>query len=269
MRRPPRRLAALCVSALLLVACTSGDDPADAPAPGSADPGTILELRAHQPAAWQPSGRGWAVTLTWTMSPGAAADRYEVRRDGVPVARDLPQPTYRDPDVDPGADYVYTVLGTDPDGMGTPPAGISVRTGAPSIADARLQGAFLVDLRVTASAGLTDEAPSGRLLFRYGPRCDVGACPVRWSVRARSPEGVLTRSDAQYRGRARGPFMIRSCSGGPILERIEVTTRVVEAGPVAESWRATRVEGTLLETGHAPGCTPARIRWRFSGGIQT
>lgn len=269
MWRPPRRLAALCVSALLFVACTSGDDPADTPNPGTGGPGTIVELRADQPMTWDPAGRRWAVTLTWTTSPGAAADRYEVRRDGVPIVQELGQPSYRDPQVDPGTTYVYTVLGTDPDGGSTPPADVSVRTGAPPLAEARLQGSFLVDLRVTASAGLRNDASSGRLLFRYAPRCGEGACPVRWSVRARMPNGVLARTDARYRGRARGPFMIQRCDGGPIQERIEVTTQVLQAGPVGRSWRATRIAGTLVERGHAPGCVPARIRWRFTGVIQT
>lgn len=269
MRRPPRRLAALYLGAFFLVACTSGDDPAATPASGSTTPGTIVGLKAEQPAAWGPSGEDWAVTLTWSTSPGAGADRFEVRRDGVPIARDLSQPAYVDPDVDPGATYGYAVLGTAPDGAGTPPAGVRIRTNSPPLADARLEGSFLVDLAMAASTGVGRGTTPSRLLFRYAPRCGSGACSVRWTVRSQEPEGVLTRSGAGYRGRAHGPFMIRSCDGGPIHERIAVTTRIVGAGPVERAWRATEIEGTVVESGHAPGCSPARIRWRFAGVIQT
>ena len=269
MWRPPRRLAAFCLSAFLSVGCTAGDGPADTPAPGSPHTGTIVALRAEQPSAWDPAGRNWAVTLTWATTPGSAADRFVILRDGVPLQQDLPRSTYRDLNVDPGVTYAYAVLGTGPRGGTTPPALVRIRTHAPSLAQARLDGSFLVDLRATSSSGLSAPAPPGPLLFRYTPRCRGRTCPALWSVRARATQGVLDRSGASYRGVARGPFMIRSCNAGAIVGRLVVTTRVVAAGPVERSWLATRIEGTVLETGRVPGCTPARIRWRFAGVIQT
>ncbi len=272
MWRPPRRLAVLCTSVLILAGCTSGEGPADGTSSGppgeTPGPGVIVQLRADQPAEWDPSGRGWAVSLTWSTSPGGAGDRYEVRRDGVPIARDLTEPAYRDHGVDPGVAYGYTVLGTDPSGVLTP-ARIGVRTGAPPVADARLEGSFLVELRVSESSGLSDTASPGHLLFRYAPRCRQGACAVRWSVRARAPDGLLARSAGRYGGRASGPFMIRSCNGRPLRDRLDVSTTVVGAGPIARRWRATQIAGVLSEEGHAAGCAPAHLRWRFAGVIQT
>lgn len=271
MRRPPRRFAALSASALVLVACTSGGASPGTTAPTADAPATIESLRAEPPSRWDPSGRDWGITLMWIASP--ALTSFQVRRDGVLLADDLTATGYRDTRVDPATTYRYAVVGSDAKGTSTVPAVVAITTGAPAVAEARLEGSFLVRMRVVASSGLrTDPSPlagSGSMLFRYAPTCVRGPCDVRWSVRAHPSTGVLDRTRRRYRGVAHGPFLLRSCHGGVIDGRIAMGTHVAAAGPVNRTWRATRVEGTLTESGAANGCATATITWAFAGVIQT
>lgn len=268
MQRPPRRtIAALCLGALVIAGCTSGGGAGSSAAPG---PGpAVVDLRVSQARVWAPVGLTWAITLSWQPPPATAVDHYELRRDGIPLGGALTTTSYRDADVDPATSYTYQVVTIPSNGVPSQPAVLKVRTNAPPLEEARLGGSFLVRMRVTSSKGLAADPSSGSLMFRYDPRCAAGPCSVHWSVRGRGPRASLTRDGARYAGSGRGAFLIRSCKGGTIPERLQLTTRVVAGGPIHRTWRATRIEGTLRETGHANGCARASIAWTFRGVIQT
>jgi Fibronectin type III domain len=271
MQRPPRRLAALCVSALLLVvaSCTSGGDTTRTPDEGASPTGAIPSLAATQPRVWRSSADSWAITLTWQAPPEVSIDHYELSRDDAPLDTDVRETTYRDTDVNPGTTYRYSVVGVSADGVPTGPAVAKVRANAPALGDARLEGSFLVKMEVASSSGLTAEPSGGSLMFVYDPLCGADACNTKWRVRAHDPTATLARHGSRYRGKAHGALLLRGCTGGTIDETIEIQTRILAAGPVRDTWRATRIEGSLRESGKAPGCTAASITWTFEGVIQT
>ncbi len=254
---------------LLLASCTSGGDTARTPDEGARPTGAIPALDVAQPRVWGASASSWAITLSWQAPPDVSVDHYEVRRDDAPLADDLSDPTYRDTDVEPGATYTYSVIGLSADDVPTRPAVATVKAHAPAPSDARLEGSFLVKMEVASSSGLTAEPSGGSLMFVYDPGCGTGTCSTKWRARSHAPSALLARHGGRYRGKAHGSLLLRGCTGGSINETIDVQTRVLDAGPVRGTWRATRVRGSLHETGKAPGCTAASITWTFEGVIQT
>lgn len=254
---------------LILASCTSGGDTTRTPDEGARPTGAIAALDVSQPRVWGASAAAWAITLTWQAPSDVSIDHYEVTRDDAPLADDLSEPTYRDTDVEPGATYTYSVVGVSADDVPTRPAAATVKAHTPALRDARLEGSFLVHMKVAASTGLTAEPRGGSLMFVFDPRCGTGACSAKWRVRSHDPSALLSRHGGGYRGNAHGSLLLRGCTGGSINETINVQALIVGAGPVRGAWRATSVRGSLHESGKAPGCTAASITWTFEGVIQT
>ena len=172
---------------LILASCTSGGDTTRTPDEGAHPTGAIAALDVSQPRVWGASAAAWAITLTWQAPSDVSIDHYEVTRDDAPLADDLSEPTYRDTDVEPGATYTYSVVGVSADDVPTRPAAATVKAHTPALRDARLEGSFLVDMKVAASTGLTAEPRGGSLMFVFDPRCGTGACSAKWRNRYSMP----------------------------------------------------------------------------------
>jgi hypothetical protein len=269
MRTGSRAIALTAICSLVLVAC-SGDDPAGDPTPTTrATPHGRIQLtglRVEQPKRWSPSGENWEMRLTWKVPPGSPPiDHFSVVRDGISMSESIEEPAYRDTTAVPGRRYRYAVVGVGADGKVTRPASVAVRTMAPPISQARLDGGFQVRMTVNAWDNLTDTPDALDLAFTFQPTCAKGPCNVRWNVNGRGANGTLIRRGAVYEGAVDGSLYINSCSGDRVNEDIDVRLTVTAAVAYEGQWRAKAIEGTVEEQMTAPGCLLAQVSWDVRG----
>lgn len=256
------------------VACTPGGttEPIDAFA---ASPRTqarsirIQGVEATQPPVWRADGRRWGLTLRWDPPTDIDVVDYEIRRDGETLQTGVEGAAYRDNSAEPGMVYRYTVIGIDTLGRNTKAGTALVRTGEPKLRGARVDGTFLMRMHLVSSFGLASPAHGGGVMFRFDPVCRKGPCAVTWSTHPGAVSGRLPQAGRTYSATAGGRFLLRSCHGGMLDERLNVSLHVTDAAVMADAWRATRLSGTLTESASAKGCVPAGIRWTLRGSIQT
>lgn len=263
------RLFGVALLALLVGACTSTSarSGTDAnPVTVSPPAPTINELSIEQPSwGWKPSG--WSLHLSWDPSDAAAIDHYAVSRNGEIVAERVLEPAWLDRDVEPSSRYRYSVVGTTTDGQRTQREGLSIRTGTPGLEQARLQGSFVMGLRVERASGTSGTVDGGRVVFRFRPRCARGPCSARWTVQDRLTRMAVLRSGSSYSGRARTPLLIRNCFGDSAPEMVRARFEVVDAAAIHGRWVATKIRGTIDERSRWPGCMAASIRWAVRGMV--
>lgn len=263
---------AATVTALVLAACTSSPDIVVTPSspsmsPVSTESVTIEGLEIDEPR-WNADGTNWRLLLSWQAPAGVTVDHYEIRRDGVTIADDVTSTFLRDTGVEPGTRYRYSITGLDADGRATQPAVDSIKTDEPPPDDARLEGSFVVRMEVERATGTRNPVRGGAIYFAFEPRCEIGACSARWTVRRSRAEGTLQRSGATYSATLRTPFFVRNCFGRLTDEALDVRLRVTAAAPVRGSWRATKIEGAITEVSKHPGCVTASIVWAVRGTLQ-
>lgn len=267
------RRIAWASAAALIGACTSTIDPPAPPAassPGGApsiDQIVIGDVEVVEPT-WKPDGSNWRVVVRWTSEGTVAVDHYVVRRNGITVDGDVEATTFRDEDAEPGARYRYEITAVDAGGAISDPASIRLRTEEPPLADARLQGRFLVRMTVEGSNGTRRPVRGGAIVHAFVPACRAGPCAVAWSVRGARTEGRLGRDGAVYAADLRTPLFIRNCFGDVVDESLAVRLRVVRAAPLGHAWRATAVEGTIGEVSSYGGCLTATVDWQVRGSLQ-
>lgn len=270
MLRGWRRAAT--VTTVLFVGCTSSPDiviaptsPAATEAP--AESFKIEGLEIEEPR-WKADGDNWRLVLSWLAPTGLTVDHYEVRRDGVTIDDDVRTIIFRDGDVEPGTRYRYSVAALDAAGQVTRPAVGSIKTGEPSVAEARLEGSFVVRMDVERASGTKNPVRGGAISFSFEPVCRSGACSVRWTVRKSRAEGILRRDGAAYTAALRTPFFVRNCFGRLTEEKLDVRLRVRAAAPLRHVWRATKIEGSIVEISSHPRCVTASIDWDVRGALQ-
>jgi hypothetical protein len=254
---------------LLLPACklsTSSSTIAPTSAPSPVERVSLTGFVAS-PTPFTADPKTWQLALTWDAAPADfGLDHYEVTRDTKTIAKDVSSPSFTD-QVAPEEKYRYGVVGVATDGTTTKPALISVQTRPLPLADARMQGRFLVRLHVTSS----DVGAHGSftMLWELTPTCGTGPCDAAWKAKGRGGGGRLSESGATYSGTIHAPFFIRSCSGGTISETLVFHLRVTDAHAVGNAWRATKFEGSISETAPASGCITGHGSYAFTGNVQT
>ena len=253
----------LCTAACTSTSPTPGRSPNRVTA-SPARPPAIEGLTIHEPV-WTWERSDWALHLVWDPPTGSPIERYEVARNGSVVDEQVAEAAWTDPQVRPGARYRYAVIGITEDGGRTLPARTSIVTGMPPLADARLQGSFVMMMRVEDSVGTHGHVEGGRVVFRFDPRCARGPCSVRWTVRDRATDVLLDRDGTTYAARAETPLLIRNCLGGETAEEVDATFDVVEAAATRGRWRATKIEGSITERSVWEGCMTASITWDVRG----
>jgi hypothetical protein len=266
------------VGLLLGVACVSMGSVTSGPTASTASPdpassastpaGPPIELRAGQPGVWSAEPGNWSVALTWMPAPDFEADHYEVTRDGERLD-DVPGTRLVDDAVLPRTTYRYGVTGVDAAGARTETASVKVKTNAPPLTAARLEGRFRMRMQVVQQSGLREGVGGGTMLFLFDPACAEGPCNVTWRRRGRAGSGRLLRRGAHYGGTANASFQIHTCHGRSRKERLTFAMNVEAADVIDGRWRATRIRGRLHESAPAPGCITARIHWRFAGSMQS
>ncbi len=137
-----------------------------------------------------------------------------------------------------------------------PAAGdVRAATADPLLAEARLQGRFLLLGHVTAAARVAGERTGQRLLrtWTFVPSCPSGPCPVIGLIRQRSDgsDGVLLtrRGMGAYAGQ--GMFYAPLRCGRRIYRRGEavpftITVQVTATTPVGGSLMASRISATYV-----------------------
>lgn len=274
MRRSPRfsgRPLGVAVLALCVGACSSTvvtDDRVARRVTASASATPSIDGLAITEPTWRPDGSNWALGLAWSVTGGTSLDHYEVWRNGQAVDESIAAATWTDRDVEPGTRYRYAVIGVTADGGRTRPERSVISTGAPPIADARLEGSFVMVMHAESSRGVDDPVDGGRVVFRFDPACGQGACSTIWTVRDRETDMTLARDGAIYAGRASTPLLIRNCFGDEIAEHVRARFRVVEAASRDGRWRAVGIEGAISERSASNGCMVASIRWAVRGVIR-
>jgi hypothetical protein len=261
---------------LMLGACTApstADEPfasapsatPDQPAIGNLRPG---RLTIEEPD-WKATGANWALDVSWHAPDDAVIDHYEVARDRVTVDDSVTGTVFRDRAVEPGVRYRYEVVGVAPDGTRTRPATLSIKTDEPPLAEARLEGTFVVRMVVARASGTRNPVRGGAIFFAFDPICNEGACAVRWGVRKARTDGTLRHTDAMYAARLHTPLFVRNCYGAVVDEGLDVRLRVSAAAALRGRWRATRIEGTIEEVSSYGGCVTATIDWNVRGALQS
>ena len=227
----PRYLARVLVVAVLAMSagsCTSTSQAGRGSGASPSAPPTVGDITITEPT-WRPDGSNWALILMWDPPIGATVDHFEVWRNNTLIADQVTGVTWTDQHVRPDSRYTYEVRAVATDGQQIVPGSESIRTEAPDVADARLEGRFAVKLRAERSSGIVDSVENGRVVFRFAPKCTLGACSVHWTVRGHRTEVALTREGRRYRGEARTPLLIRNCFGNVVDEDVTARFRVLRA----------------------------------------
>lgn len=214
---------------------------------------------------WRPGGSNWALELTWVATGATPFDHYEAWRDGEAMDESIESAAWTDRNVQPGTRYRYAVVGVTVDGSRTRPERSAIVTDTPPVADARLEGSFVMVMRAEASEGVDDPVNGGKVVFRFDPVCRRGACSTRWTVRDRATDVTLTREGAIYAGRDHTPLLIHNCFGDETDERVRARFRVVDAASRRGRWRAVEIDGSIAERSAWRGCMVASIRWTVHG----
>lgn len=258
---PPRRLRLVSLVVGIVVMASVGgvwmalredDAPATSGVEEPAAPEAPVSLRA-EPDAFQ-------VTLTWgAPAGGGEVVRYYVYRDGRFVKAVEPvSPTYVDTSVRPGERYTYEVEAR-AQGQASARVAVDVETPTPRLADARVEGTFHARLVLVSSAGYEETPRRASFVWHFKPRCDEGACDVRWrDVHERSLRMNLARRGPRYSGSGSGNFNTL-CGDTPTTSDVTIVLRVVKARAIEGEWRAARLEGRLTHAEAAQlGCVSSR-----------
>ena len=209
------------------------------------------------------------MTLSWEQpSAPFVVHHYVIERNGKLLAGDVIGTKYVDEEAEPGSTYHYSIVGVDVAGTRTGPGVVVVKTHAPPVQDARMDGRYVVKFHITEQGNLTSGASGFPELFTFKPRCGSGACDVSLSIKKVSGSTVLSRSGSSYSGTLHAPFLIHNCHGGTVTETLVFHLHPLAAGPVRGQWLVTKFEGTMDETASSSGCLTGHLAYALSGIVQ-
>jgi hypothetical protein len=210
------------------------------------------------PVGFTATGRSvpFGVVMTWSAPAGEAVQGYRIYREGVQIAT-VPSETttYTDSNVKPGKSYTYEIV-TRGDGL-VQSARVSsvVDVPIPPLSSARLQGTFNAKMKTTSQSGYSGNLGSFTLGWNFKPKCSEGSCDVTWKdLVYKEFKTTLHRKGVNYSGSDSGTFF-GTCSGAKGISSLSLTVHVVKAKVIDGEWRATKLEGTMVES-HASafGC---------------
>jgi hypothetical protein len=237
---------------------------AGAPVPSTAPeaPAAVPGLRAAQ-GRWTEDPDTWRISLTWQPVEGAVG--YVISRNGRRLD-ESDAAEFVDHTVTPEGRYRYEVVAFDADRNMSKPSRIRIRTGTLPREVARVQGRWLLELKVRSSSIY---ASGGRVLVTFTPTCRRGPCDVGWSFEGVGNTGTARHDRASYEGSGFGGFLTRDCHGGVVSSTVTIEFRVEKAHTIREAWRATEISGTLTESvPSVSNCLSARNVWTFDGSAQ-
>jgi hypothetical protein len=194
---------------------------------------------------------------------GAAG--YLISRDGRRLD-EAEHARFADDTVTPEGRYRYEVVAVDAEKNRSKPARVRIRTGPLPEAAARVQGRWLLKLKVQSSS-IFDSG--GQIPVTFTPSCRQGPCPVAWGFEDVGNTGTARNEGARYEGSGFGGFLTVDCHGGTVSSTVTLEFQVVRAHTIREAWRATEISGTLTEqVPSVSNCLAARNVWTFTGSAQ-
>ncbi len=236
---------------------------ATTPQPRASDLTAVAGLRVEREERWTGDPDTWTLSLTW--NPVEDASGYVVSRDGHRVGR-TDETEFIDDEVAPENRYRYEVVAIGSDRGASRPSKVGIRTEALPEAFARVQGRWVLALKVQSS---TISAGGGRILITFTPKCERGPCPVGWAFEEPANTGTARNDGARYHGSGVGGFLTFDCHGLTASSMVTVEFRVEQAHTVRNAWRATKISGTLTESvPSVSNCLSARNVWTFTGTAQ-
>ena len=256
------------ISVFLALQLAKPDIPAEAfarttnPSMAPDGPAPVQALRAEE-GRWTSDPDSWRISLSWRPVDGAA--HYVVSRDGrrLGVAEGA---TFVDDAVTPDSRYRYEVIAVGDDGNVSKPGRAGIRTGRLPGAAARVQGRWLLKLKVESSSIFTS---GGRILVTFTPSCRQGPCAVGWGFEEVGNTGTARKDGARYHGAGSGGFLTLDCHGAAVSATVTLEFHVQEAHTVGKAWRATEIFGRLTESvPSVSNCLAARNVWTFTGAAQ-
>ena len=211
---------------------------------------------------------GGAVRVSWKAPAQAAGiTGYTIYRGGTLLKLVSPSLTsYLDDTVDPEQSYSYEVEAVTGAGRSPRTASVSVTTPPPPpVSDARVEGRFLIDGKVTKTTFTNYHAGSRyRTTWYFDPTCDVGACDVKTGGDG-NKESVLRRKGAGYSGKVSVPKGSQ-CGKVKIGETETISFRVTAAHFLHGVWLASKIQGTFrIDSGAALGCSSGYSEATFTG----
>jgi hypothetical protein len=194
-----------------------------------------------------------SVAFHWSRPTTAPTpDSYVILRNGA-VLRSVPGTvtTYQDTGLAPATTYQYTVAAVSGGKRSAPSTALVVKTLAPAISAARLQGTWDVNTKVTKSPGGTfTVGETATETWDFTPKCATGPCAVVVSgvLWSHPFTATLTPSGGVYTGSTRahithcGPIGSEVDTQNTVALRITVKT----AGVDAQQWTARSWVGSLV-----------------------
>jgi hypothetical protein len=198
----------------------------------------------------------FGVVLRWSPPSGQDVGGYLIYRGAVQIATVSSSDTsFTDSDVKPGKTYTYGIVARGP-GLPSDRVSVEVKVPIPPLSAARLAGNFNAKLHSTSQYGYSGDVGDLTLGWNFKPKCAEGACDVTWKdLHFKELKSVLDRKGTNYSGSDSGKFF-GQCSGVTGTSSVTLDLHVVKAKVIQGEWRATKLEGTFVES-HPSflGCT--------------
>jgi hypothetical protein len=199
------------------------------------------------PTGFTAIAESFSVTLNWVAPPGVPVTSNAILRSGTFVTQvNAPATTYTDIGVAPGQSYKYEIQAQIGIRTSTKIT-VVVQTPVPALADARLDGHYIVKMKYLSQTGYITTPKPRTLDWVFTPLCATGACNVSWideyytHIRA-----TLRRTGTSYHGATHG-FFGSTCSGKKTVDGLTLTIRVVTAKAFAGEWVPSKFVGTIIE----------------------
>jgi len=248
--------------ALLASACMGGGDESEdttgtaAPATTEAEATTVLP-----PSDLTAEAEAFSIVVSWVAPAGEPeVERYSVyRNDSFFRSVVAPETSFTDEDVAPGKRYSYEIEAQAGE-LVSDRVAVEVTTRTPPLREARVTGTFNARTKELSSSGYSD-LEAGTFGWHFRPRCDQGACDVRWNdLQRKSVHALFERQGARYQGNYTGFFYVL-CGGARSTSSVTIRFKVDAARPIGAEWRATRLLGTLNQSEASQlGCVSSRAK---------
>lgn len=202
------------------------------------------------------AGSSTITTLAFRWSPppdSPKPDQYVILRDGNEI-ESIPGTanSYSDSGLDPVTTFRYQVAAEWAGAQSEPTTELVMKTGAPTLASARLAGSWPVNVKAVRTPGGSVKAGSTwTTTWEFVPKCKTGPCavvvagdPMGSNFTPHSFKATLARNGTLYTGTTKAH--ITHCRNTSTTNTITLTIRLKGAAMDGKSWAADSWAGTMV-----------------------